>query len=55
MKRCGKSEAQRPVQSTMESQETYQPIQKEISMQWTKPEFTDLRFGFEITMYIANR
>ncbi|QAU36092.1 pyrroloquinoline quinone precursor peptide PqqA [Janthinobacterium sp. 17J80-10] len=24
-------------------------------MQWTKPEFTDLRFGFEITMYIANR
>jgi len=24
-------------------------------MQWTKPEFSDLRFGFEITMYIANR
>ncbi|RJG04150.1 pyrroloquinoline quinone precursor peptide PqqA [Noviherbaspirillum sedimenti] len=24
-------------------------------MQWTKPEFTDWRFGFEITMYIANR
>ncbi|MBF6616619.1 pyrroloquinoline quinone precursor peptide PqqA [Pollutimonas thiosulfatoxidans] len=24
-------------------------------MQWTKPEFIDLRFGFEITMYIANR
>ncbi|MGH8810089.1 MAG: pyrroloquinoline quinone precursor peptide PqqA [Noviherbaspirillum sp.] len=24
-------------------------------MKWTKPEFTDLRFGFEITMYIANR
>ncbi|RJF92810.1 pyrroloquinoline quinone precursor peptide PqqA [Noviherbaspirillum saxi] len=24
-------------------------------MQWTKPEFTDLRFGFEITMYISNR
>ncbi|WP_090551166.1 pyrroloquinoline quinone precursor peptide PqqA [Paraburkholderia caballeronis] len=24
-------------------------------MQWTKPQFTDLRFGFEITMYIANR
>jgi coenzyme PQQ precursor peptide PqqA len=27
----------------------------EITMQWTKPEYTDLRFGFEITMYIANR
>ncbi|HTH61074.1 MAG TPA: pyrroloquinoline quinone precursor peptide PqqA [Paraburkholderia sp.] len=24
-------------------------------MQWTSPQFTDLRFGFEITMYIANR
>ncbi|MEO6023612.1 MAG: pyrroloquinoline quinone precursor peptide PqqA [Burkholderiales bacterium] len=22
---------------------------------WTKPEFADLRFGFEVTMYIANR
>ncbi|MDP3841985.1 MULTISPECIES: pyrroloquinoline quinone precursor peptide PqqA [Alcaligenaceae] len=24
-------------------------------MKWSKPEFSDLRFGFEITMYIANR
>jgi len=24
-------------------------------MTWSKPEFTDWRFGFEITMYIANR
>ena len=24
-------------------------------MQWTDPSFKDLRFGFEITMYIANR
>jgi pyrroloquinoline quinone biosynthesis protein A len=28
---------------------------EEITMAWTKPEFTDLRFGFEVTMYIANR
>lgn len=28
---------------------------KETTMQWTSPSFTDLRFGFEITMYIANR
>jgi len=27
----------------------------ETSMTWSKPEFSDLRFGFEITMYIANR
>ncbi|CAL1240969.1 pyrroloquinoline quinone precursor peptide PqqA [Candidatus Methylocalor cossyra] len=24
-------------------------------MQWEKPRFTDLRFGFEVTMYIYNR
>jgi len=28
---------------------------KETTMAWSKPEFTDWRFGFEITMYIANR
>lgn len=25
------------------------------TMQWTTPAFTELRFGFEVTMYIANR
>ncbi|MFL9932610.1 pyrroloquinoline quinone precursor peptide PqqA [Paraburkholderia sp. RL18-103-BIB-C] len=24
-------------------------------MQWTTPAYTNLRFGFEVTMYIANR
>jgi coenzyme PQQ precursor peptide PqqA len=24
-------------------------------LQWTRPAFEDLRFGFEITMYISNR
>jgi len=28
---------------------------KETAMQWTTPAYTDLRFGFEITMYIATR
>jgi coenzyme PQQ precursor peptide PqqA len=28
---------------------------KETAMQWTTPAYSDLRFGFEITMYIANR
>jgi coenzyme PQQ precursor peptide PqqA len=29
---------------------------KEIIMtQWIKPQATDLRYGFEITMYISNR
>ncbi|NCV50397.1 MAG: pyrroloquinoline quinone precursor peptide PqqA [Rhodobacterales bacterium] len=22
---------------------------------WSKPEYTELRFGFEVTMYIANK
>lgn len=22
---------------------------------WNKPEYTEMRFGFEVTMYIANR
>ena len=25
------------------------------SMTWTKPTFTDIRFGFEITMYVLTR
>jgi coenzyme PQQ precursor peptide PqqA len=32
----------------------HQPIQGD-TMAWSKPSFTDLRFGFEITLYIANR
>jgi coenzyme PQQ precursor peptide PqqA len=28
---------------------------KETAMHWITPAYTDLRFGFEITMYIANR
>jgi pyrroloquinoline quinone biosynthesis protein A len=33
---------------------TYSPF-KETTMTWSKPEFIDWRFGFEITLYIANR
>jgi coenzyme PQQ precursor peptide PqqA len=28
---------------------------KEVAMQWSKPSFQDIRFGFEITMYVATR
>lgn len=28
---------------------------RRLKMKWTKPSFTDMRFGFEITMYIATR
>ena len=29
--------------------------EKETSMQWTTPTACDLRFGFEITMYVSAR
>ena len=25
------------------------------NIMWTKPEATEMRFGFEVTMYVANR
>jgi len=33
--------------------QTNRPL-KELTM-WNKPEYTEMRFGFEVTMYIANR
>ena len=30
-------------------------IVPEVRTMWTKPDFTEMRFGFEITMYIGNR
>jgi coenzyme PQQ precursor peptide PqqA len=34
---------------------TVEPPTRRTCMQWTTPSFTDMRFGFEITMYIATR
>lgn len=32
-----------------------QYLTKEKTMNWTTPSAQDMRFGFEITMYVANR
>jgi coenzyme PQQ precursor peptide PqqA len=32
-----------------------QSIKQEPTMQWNKPTFNEMRFGFEVTMYINNR
>ena len=32
-----------------------QPLGKETDMAWETPAYNDVRFGFEITMYINNR
>jgi pyrroloquinoline quinone biosynthesis protein A len=46
--RCGSHAAMpRRYSSTMPPKET--------DMTWTTPAYTELRLGFEITMYIANR
>jgi coenzyme PQQ precursor peptide PqqA len=42
--------AQRDV---VQSRSTQPPQERD--MNWQTPKATDLRFGFEITMYIANR
>ncbi len=31
------------------------PPQRSIFMTWSKPAYTDLRIGFEVTMYFASR
>lgn len=30
------------------------PFKRNANM-WTKPEVTEMRFGFEVTMYVCNR
>jgi coenzyme PQQ precursor peptide PqqA len=37
------------------SPKVYTNIFMETAMKWETPSAIDLRFGFEITMYIANR
>jgi len=31
------------------------PLTTKESTMWTKPEATEMRFGFEVTMYVCNR
>jgi coenzyme PQQ precursor peptide PqqA len=37
------------------SRKSFQTLSFLEKTMWTKPEFTEMRFGFEVTMYIANR
>ena len=53
-KRIGTGLAQERA-SARQSRPDLIPTLKETLMQWTQPAFEDLRFGFEITMYISNR
>lgn len=33
----------------------FEIIQNYYEPNWTKPDYIDMRFGFEVTMYILNR
>jgi coenzyme PQQ precursor peptide PqqA len=33
----------------------FKPLVTELRIMWKKPEFTEMRYGFEVTMYIYNR
>lgn len=34
---------------------TKSQLRRTVQMKWETPSYTDLRFGFEVTMYIYNR
>jgi coenzyme PQQ precursor peptide PqqA len=34
---------------------SHPPNRKEMTMSWNTPAFTEMRYGFEVTMYICNR
>jgi coenzyme PQQ precursor peptide PqqA len=39
----------------MDAQDFCSQDKGDVTMVWSKPEFSELRFGFEVTMYIWNR
>jgi pyrroloquinoline quinone biosynthesis protein A len=45
----------RMVPATLERRSNATTIILRSFAMWTKPEFTEMRFGFEVTMYIYNR
>jgi coenzyme PQQ precursor peptide PqqA len=50
-----KDDGARRAASPCNRNEQFNLILEEITMAWSKPEFIDWRFGFEITLYIAKR
>ena len=42
------------MQHLMSLDETNATLPRSLAM-WTKPEVTEMRFGFEVTMYVCNR
>jgi coenzyme PQQ precursor peptide PqqA len=47
--------AGKPVGGASKGRRAHPETIKETTMKWETPAASDMRFGFEITMYIANR
>ena len=43
------------LRTAMTNRQTILPPTEEAMTMWQTPEYTELRYGFEITMYICNR
>lgn len=52
--RCSERIVAGPVE-TIDTGSNIHPRTCKESVMWTKPAFTDLRIGFEVTLYFANR
>jgi coenzyme PQQ precursor peptide PqqA len=52
---CGRIQAVQCIHQWRDSVRAFEELYHlEVAM-WSKPEYTEMRFGFEVTMYIANR
>jgi coenzyme PQQ precursor peptide PqqA len=43
------------VAADLAERERSHQLERSFTMKWSKPEFSEMRFGFEVTMNIANR
>lgn len=44
-----------PSRRTMRQSATRKTPRRTVKMKWDKPAYQEMRFGFEVTMYILNR
>ena len=44
-----------PAENTDQLIRDIRPTHLEVTIMWHTPEYSDIRFGFEVTMYICNR
>jgi len=53
--RCVRNDDECTMHSNVKHVRLFNVINKRRDNMWTKPEVTEMRFGFEVTMYVCNR